>query len=275
MPQQNNTPLRVLRLMCSPRGAQSESFRLSQHILDRLRAQASDRGLELIDSDLNDLPHTDHAYAVALASPHEPDRPHPGSTLQRSDALIRQLDEADVLLIATPMHNYSVPSTLKSWIDHIVRIRVTFIGTPQGKRGVLRDRPVYVAIASGGLISGEHARQPDFLRPYLKAALGTVGLQDLHFFSVEGTARAEAALEAARKQANAAVERFFVEKGDGAINRLPAWAVCNRDFAFGYRASTQGQALMRGQSPSAIPQYRIAPWLIRAGWFASDGLGFD
>ena len=155
------------------------------------------------------MPHADHAYAAALASPNEPDRAQPGSTLQRSNTLIQQLDAADVLLIATPMHNYSVPSTLKAWIDHIVRIRVTFIGTPQGKLGKLRDRPVYVAIASGGLISGEHAQQPDFLRPYLKAALDTVGLHDLHFFSVEGTARGEVALEAARGQAMAAVEGHF------------------------------------------------------------------
>ena len=209
MPQQNSAPLRVLRLTCSPRGAESESLRLSQQILDRLSRQAGERGLALIDSDLNDLPHADHAYAAALASPNEPDRAHPGSTLQRSDRLIQQLDVADALLIATPMHNYSVPSTLKAWIDHIVRIRVTFIGTPQGKQGVLRDRPVYVAIASGGLISGEHAQQPDFLRPYLTAALGTVGLHDLHFFSVEGTARGEVVLEAARERTVAVVERFF------------------------------------------------------------------
>ena len=123
--------------------------------------------------------------------------------------MIQQLDAADVLLIATPMHNYSVPSTLKAWIDHIVRIRVTFIGTPQGKRGVLRDRPVYIAIASGGPISGELAQQPDFLRPYLTAALGTVGLHDLHFFSVEGTAKDEVALEAARERTVAALERYF------------------------------------------------------------------
>lgn len=210
MPLQNIAPLRVLRLICSPRGLDSESFRLSQQILEGLTKRTGERGLELTDIDLNDLPHVDHGYAAALASPVEPDPVHPGSALHRSDALIRQLDAADVLLIATPMHNYTVPSALKVWIDHIVRIRVTFIGTPQGKQGILRDRPVHVAIASGGLISGENARQPDFLRPYLTAALGTVGLHDLHYFVVEGTARGDAALEAAREQARTAVEAFFM-----------------------------------------------------------------
>ncbi|WP_296269528.1 FMN-dependent NADH-azoreductase [Pseudomonas sp. UBA6323] len=201
-----STPLRILRLIASSRGADSESLRLSQQVLDGLAARHS---LAVQDIDLNDLPHADSAYAVALASAPGAVQAEAGSTLQRSAELIRQLDDADMLLIATPMHNYTVPSALKAWIDHIVRIHVTFNGTPQGKVGLLRDRPVYVAIASGGLISGEHARQPDFLRPYLQAALATVGLRDLHFFCVEGTARGEPALSEARASAHAAITGFF------------------------------------------------------------------
>lgn len=201
------SPLRVLRLIGSPRGNESESLRLSQQILEGLAVRSGVRAIELTDLDLNTLAHVDSDYALALASP--VDLPQPGSAQRRSDELIRQLDEADVLLIATPMHNYTVPSALKVWIDHIVRVRVTFTPTPQGKVGVLRDRPVYVAISSGGLISGEQARQPDFLRPYLKAALGTVGLHALEFFSVEGTARGDVALEQARERAKEAIRSLF------------------------------------------------------------------
>lgn len=116
--------------------------------------------------------------------------------------LIAQLDAADVVVIATPMHNFTVPSTLKAWVDHIVRVRATFAITPQGKTGTLRDRPVYVAVSSGGFISGERARHPDFLQPYLRVALATVGLHDVQFFSVEGTALGDAALERARAGAS-------------------------------------------------------------------------
>lgn len=198
--------IRVLRLISSPRGAESESLRLSHLVLDGLADQHS---LQVQDVDLNDLQHVDRDYAMALASPSDADQAEAGSALQRSAELIRQLDEADVLLIATPMHNYTVPSTLKAWVDHIVRIRMTFNGTPQGKVGLLRDRPVYVALASGGLISGEQARQPDFLRPYLQAALATVGLRNMHFFCVEGTARGEQALLEARAMAQSQVAAFF------------------------------------------------------------------
>ncbi|MBZ9664057.1 NAD(P)H-dependent oxidoreductase [Pseudomonas sp. LMG 31766] len=201
--------IRVLRLISSPRGAESESLRLSHLVLDGLGGQHS---LEVQDVDLNDLQHVDRDYAMALASPSDSDQTEPGSALRRSAELIRQLDEADVLLIATPMHNYTVPSTLKTWVDHVVRIRMTFNGTPQGKVGLLRDRPVYVAVASGGLISGEQARQPDFLRPYLQVALGTVGLKDIHFFCVEGTARGEQALLEARAVVQSQVAAFFSAK---------------------------------------------------------------
>lgn len=198
--------IRVLRLISSPRGAESESLRLSHLVLDGLAGQHS---LQVQDVDLNDLQHVDRDYAMALAFPSDADQAESDSALQRSAELIRQLDEADVLLIATPMHNYTVPSTLKAWVDHIVRIRMTFNGTPQGKVGLLRDRPVYVALASGGLISGEQARQPDFLRPYLQAALATVGLRNMHFFCVEGTARGEQALLEARAMAQSQVAAFF------------------------------------------------------------------
>lgn len=205
-------PLRVLRLIASPRGAESESLRLSQQILEGIAVQSGGRAIDLTDLDLNPLPHVDAAYALALASP--VDLPQPGDAQRRSDELIHQLDAADVLLIATPMHNYTVPSALKVWIDHIVRVRVTFTPTPQGKVGVLRDRPVYVALSSGGLISGEQARQPDFLRPYLQAALATVGLRDLRFFTVEGTARGEEALAEARALGHAAVRALFMPAAD-------------------------------------------------------------
>ncbi|WP_424630288.1 NAD(P)H-dependent oxidoreductase [Bradyrhizobium sp. SYSU BS000235] len=61
--------------------------------------------------------------------------------------------------------------------------------TSDGYKGLLRDRPVFVAIASGAKFSGEHPRQPDFLTPYLKTVLGVIGLHDVTFFSVQGTGR--------------------------------------------------------------------------------------
>src|SRR4051794_20973665 len=107
-------------------------------------------------------------------------------SMSRSEELIQELESADCLVISTPMHNFTVPVALKAWIDHVVRVRRTFDETPQGKVSALHDRPVFVAVSSGGRFSGDRTHQPDFLTPYLKAILGTIGLHNVTFFSVEG-----------------------------------------------------------------------------------------
>lgn len=198
----------ILRLTCSPRGRDSESHRLSQRIVDALARSDAERGRDVVEIDANLLPHVDAEYARALGSPTDPDS-DPRGSLHQSDRLIQALADADYVVIATPMHNYTVPSALKVWIDHVVRVRSTFSVTREGKVGVLADRPVFVAVASGGLFSGSDARQPDFLTPYLKVALATIGLKRLTFFSVEGTAMGGQALEAARARARADIAEHF------------------------------------------------------------------
>ena len=74
---------------------------------------------------------------------------------------------------------------------------------------MLRDRPVFVAVSSGGRFSGERARQPDFLTPYLKAILGTIGLHDLTFFSVQGTVSGPDAVAEARTKTDQALQEYF------------------------------------------------------------------
>ena len=122
-------------------------------------------------------------------------------SLHASGALIRMLENASHVVLATPMHNFTVPSALKAWLDLVVRVRNTFHITPQGKVGLLADRPVFVAISSGGAFSGEEARQPDFLTPYLRHVLATIGLKQVTFVSVEGTARGPELLALARARA--------------------------------------------------------------------------
>jgi FMN-dependent NADH-azoreductase len=107
------------------------------------------------------------------------------------------------------MHNMTVPASLKSWIDHVVRAQRTFNVTPAGKVGLLRDRPVFVSIASGGRFSGDRARQPDFLTPYMQAVLGTIGLLDLKFFSIQGTGAGLDAVAEARIRLDVELAGYF------------------------------------------------------------------
>ena len=199
--------MKILHVSCSPRGPASESHRLSRKIIGHLLENTP--GATLVHRPLTDgaMPHVDAGYALAQ---HGAAAGVAGEgSMARSEVLIRELEDADVLVIATPMHNLSLPSALKAWIDHVARARRTFNVSAAGKLGLLRDRPVFIAIASGGIFSGERARQPDFLTPYLKAILGTVGLHDLRFFSVQGTGGKAEDVAAARAATDGALGAYF------------------------------------------------------------------
>ncbi|HYG42369.1 MAG TPA: NAD(P)H-dependent oxidoreductase [Bordetella sp.] len=200
---------KILRIDCSPRGQASESYRLSQAIADHLARRYPEA--ELLDRQLSidTMAHVDADYAAVLGGMKPPTGIEQRGTLAESERLIRELEDTDGLIIGTPMHNYTVPSALKAWIDHIVRVHRTFRPTPQGKIGTLRDRPTFIAISSGGTYSGEPPRQPDFLTPYLTAILNTVGIRDIAFFSMQGSAYGAEAAHNARIAAYASVEDHF------------------------------------------------------------------
>lgn len=153
------------------------------------------------------LPHIDghHAAALGAAQPLGAELAATG-TLVVSEVLIRELERADAVVIGTPMHNLSAPASLKVWIDHVVRVGRTFDVGVQGRIGRLHDRPVLIAVSSGGVFSGEDARQPDFLTRYLRAVLAMVGLRDVSFFTVEGTGAGAQKLEMLRSTADQAIE---------------------------------------------------------------------
>ena len=199
--------MNILHVSSSPRGPASESHRLSQKIVDCLSRKHPSATVVSRALGGCEIPNIDGDYAMSQQS--LVDGPDMGGTMALSEALIGELARADMLVIGTPMHNYTVPSALKAWIDHVVRVRWTFNVTPAGKRPAVRDRPVYVAVSSGGRFLGEKARQPDFLTPYLKTILGMIGLEDVTFFTVQGTAFGPEALAESRARADQAMHEHF------------------------------------------------------------------
>jgi FMN-dependent NADH-azoreductase len=199
--------MKILHIDCSPRGQASESYKLSQKIVGLLLQKEP---LAVIIRRViggNALSHIDGNYALAQ---HSATAEVSGEgSVALSETLIEELEGADVVVIGTPMHNLTVPSALKAWLDHVVRARRTFNMTRKGKVGTLRDRSVFIAVSSGGRFSGENAHQPDFLTPYLKFILGTIGLHDLTFFSVEGTGAAPDIVAETRARTDQALQTYF------------------------------------------------------------------
>jgi FMN-dependent NADH-azoreductase len=197
--------MNILHIDCSPR-PESHSRQLSAAIVEKLLEVAPGASVSRRDFAASPLPHAGAEYTNVLSSSATLAAP-PRGALDRSEALIQEVEAADAIVIGTPMHNLTVPSVLKAWIDQILRAGRTFKSTPGGKVGMLRDRPVFIGIASGGVFAGERANQPDFLTPYLSVVLGSIGLKTLQFFPVQATAfldREQGAL--ARERALAAID---------------------------------------------------------------------
>jgi FMN-dependent NADH-azoreductase len=113
--------------------------------------------------------------------------------LSTSDQLIEELQAADTIVIGAPMYNFAIPSSLKAWIDQVVRMGKTFGYGPSGARGLLSDKKVIVITARGGAYpKGTPGEKLDFQEPYLRHILGFIGLTDVTFIHAENQAREEA-----------------------------------------------------------------------------------
>lgn len=200
----------ILHVSCSPRGEASESLRLSRRIVGFLQRAHPDATVVDRVIGAGGIPPIDGDYALSQQSTEDVSQT---GTMAYSEGLVRELESADFVVVGTPMHNLTAPATLKLWIDHIVRARRTFNVTSAGKVGLLKDRPILFAISSGGRFSGERARQPDFLTPYLQAVLSMVGLHDLTFFSIQGTGHGPEAVAEERVRTDRALDAYFASFG--------------------------------------------------------------
>lgn len=134
------------------------------------------------------------------------------ATRALSDTLIAELRAADIVVIGAPMYNFSIPSTLRAWFDHVLRPRVTFAYSDAGPQGLLTGKRAIVIESRGGLYSEGPAKANDFQEPYLKQLLGFIGITDVTFIHAErigfGPEAREQALASARVQIAQAVARL-------------------------------------------------------------------
>ena len=110
--------------------------------------------------------------------------------LRVSDSLIADLQQADEYVIGVPMHNFSIPSTLKLWIDQVARAGKTFTYGSGGVKGLLTGKKATLLMASGGVYEhGTALAALNFATPYLRAVLGFMGVTDVNFITAEGTSK--------------------------------------------------------------------------------------
>lgn len=177
---------KILHVIASPRGEASYSQKLANALIDRIKTDHP--GSEVLVKNLNReiYQHLQLAHASAFVTAPEKQDAGQSAISLHSDETIEELLAADILVISTPMYNFSIPSSLKAWIDHISRSGRTYRFSAQGPEGLVTGKKVYVTIASGGVYSEGVMKQFDFIEPYLKSVLAFIGLTDVQFLRVEG-----------------------------------------------------------------------------------------
>ena len=177
--------MNILQINASARSTGANSTRLADRITQSLLAQHPEASLQLRDLARNPHPVLDEPALSALFTPAEQRTPEQAARVALDDALIAEVQAADVLVLGVPMYNFGVPVQLKTWIDAIARAGVSFRYTANGPEGLLTGKKVYVALARGGLYRNTPA---DSQVPYLKSVLAFLGMSDTAFIYAEGLA---------------------------------------------------------------------------------------
>ncbi len=178
---------KILHIISSPRGEASFSIKLGNAIIDKVKATHPGSTVTEVNLVEQHFPHLEEAHLTSFFTPAESRSVALQEAVKHSDNAIRALQDADIIVIGAPMYNYSIHSSLKAWLDHVVRAGVTFRYGANGLQGLLENKKVYVAESTGGIYSEGPMQGNDFVAPYLKTVLGHIGLTDLTVFRVEGT----------------------------------------------------------------------------------------
>jgi FMN-dependent NADH-azoreductase len=191
----------LLAISSSPGLSHSNSRNLVHTFSDQFKQQLNGAQVSTRDLGQQPIPHLDEATIAAFYTPVDQLSEDQKNILALSDQLIKELEAADVVVIGAPMHNFSIPSGLKSYIDHVARVGRTFNYTENGPKGLLQGKKVFVLTTRGGNYSQMPMTALDHQEPYLRIVLGFIGLDDVEFIHSQGMSMGEGASQEALNDA--------------------------------------------------------------------------
>jgi FMN-dependent NADH-azoreductase len=191
----------VLYVSSSPRSG-SYSSSVADRVIAEIRQTHPDAKVTVRDLARDPLPHIDADFLQATRTAEGPQTNAQRAIVARSDALVDELLAADILVIAAPMYNFGIPSTLKAWIDHICRAGRTFSYSEKGPEGLAKGKRAIVISARGGIYSSGPAQALEHQSSYLRGVLGFIGVTDVEAIDIEGVATSP-------ENASKAVERGY------------------------------------------------------------------
>lgn len=199
--------MNILQINSSSRPDASHSSRLASAIVERVQTSQGKGQVTVRDLGRTPVAELDEAALQALFTAAEQRTAEQAERVAIDDALIAEIQAADVVVLGVPMYNFGVPAQLKNWIDAIARARVTFTYTEKGPVGLLTGKKVYVALTRGGRYRNTPA---DTQVPYLKTVLAFLGMSDVQFVYAEGLAMGPQAEQDGLADAHAQIDELVL-----------------------------------------------------------------
>ncbi|MYN04637.1 FMN-dependent NADH-azoreductase [Pseudoduganella sp. DS3] len=198
--------MNILQINSSAKSSGSESSRVASNIVNKLLAANPGATVAVRDLAANPHPVLDESALQALFTPADQRSPEQAARVALDDALIAQVQAADVIVLGAPMYNFGITVQLKSWFDAIARAGVTFKYTENGPLGLLQGKKVYVATSRGGMHK-DAATDTQF--PHLKLFLAFIGLTDVEYVFIEGQGYGPEVAAQQKAAADARVEELL------------------------------------------------------------------
>ena len=176
----------ILHIISSPRKDLSASRKLGNAVIEKIQGKYPDSVVKERDLTKNLVPLLEEAHINTFFSPSESHSPEQQSINAYSENLISELQEADIIVIDSPMYNFSVPATLRAYFDFTSRAGYTFKYDENGPKGLLNDKKLYIAFTSGNIYSEGPYQIYDSNVPYIKNVFGFYGVNDVSVFRAEG-----------------------------------------------------------------------------------------
>lgn len=178
---------KLLHIQSSPNLTSSVSRQLSDEFVAAFTASHPEFEVDRLDLARDPLPHWGPDAISGFMTPESERTPVQQAAVDISERLIRQVEDAKILVIGVPMYNMSIPTQLKSWVDYMTRAGRTFRFTGQGQyKGLIWGKKVFVILSRGGDYSQAPQSSFDFQEPLFRANLGLLGIVDVSFIRAEG-----------------------------------------------------------------------------------------
>ncbi|WPO83243.1 NAD(P)H-dependent oxidoreductase [Chryseobacterium sp. JJR-5R] len=176
----------ILHIISSPRTEVSASRKLGNAVIEEILAKYPGSSIKERDLTKNPAPFLEEVHINSFFTPAENRSPEQEAINQYSESLISELQEADIIVVDSPMYNFSIPSTLRSYFDHTSRAGYTFRYEENGPKGLLENKKLYVAFTSGNIYSEGPYQSYDANVPYVRNVFGFYGVTDVNVFRAEG-----------------------------------------------------------------------------------------